>query len=132
MTKTISTLVFLSVIFMTACCGGKKTTADSNAPVPEKNGIDSIPACVREVIDAGLKEEPSNPPVQVDEYLYKGKKVYLFTAPCCDQFDQVYDVNCKKICAPTGGITGKGDGACNDFTETATFAKTIWKGAVQK
>jgi hypothetical protein len=132
MIKTISTVVFLLVLFMAACCGNKKTTAGSNAVVAEKTNIDSIPACVRQIIDAGSKEEPANPPVQVDEYLYKGKKVYLFTAPCCDQFDQLYDANCKKICAPTGGITGKGDGACPDFATTATFTKLIWKGSTQK
>jgi hypothetical protein len=132
MIKTISTVLFLTTLLMSACCGDKKVTTDAKAGVTEKNGIDSIPACVRQIIDAGSKEEPANLPVQVDEYLYKGEKVYLFTAPCCDQFDQVYDANCNKRCAPTGGITGKGDGACPDFATTATFTKLIWKGSSQK
>jgi hypothetical protein len=132
MIKTISVVVFLFSIFMAACCGNKKMAEGSNAVVAEKSNVDSIPACVRQIIDAGTKEEPANPPVQVDEYMYKGKKVYLFTAQCCDQFDQVYDENCKKICAPTGGITGRGDGACPDFAETATLIKLIWKGVAQK
>ena len=75
------------------------------------------------------KEIPPNPPLQVDEYLYNGKKVFLFTAPCCDFFNMVYDDSCKAVCAPSGGITGKGDGKCEDFATTAKFVKSIWKNA---
>jgi hypothetical protein len=115
----------------------KQTAEDSGKgdqktiPVPGKkktgSGKDSIPVCVRKLIDAGNKNEPSTAPWQVDEYLYNGKKVFLFTAQCCDQFNTLYDISCNVICAPTGGFTGRGDGRCPDFGSTAKFVKLIWK-----
>lgn len=86
----------------------------------------SVPACVQKIIDEAQKS-PLDVPVQVDEYKYNGKKVYLFTAPCCDQFNMLYDEQCVPICAASGGITGKGDGKCPDFSVTATHVKLLWK-----
>ncbi len=124
-------LILLVFPFLSASeCGKKKekgnvTEGDRNAT----SGNDSIPVCVRRLIDSANKEIPPNPPLQVDEYLYNGKKVFLFTAPCCDFFNMVYDDSCKAVCAPSGGITGKGDCKCEDFATTAKFVKLIWKNA---
>lgn len=87
----------------------------------------SLPACIKKMIDEGTKEMPSNLPEQVDEYRYKDKIVFLVTARCCDQYNIVYDENCNRICAASGGITGKGDGLCEDFSTTAQHVKLIWK-----
>lgn len=86
-----------------------------------------LPSCVQRVIDDAVRNEPSGVPVKIDEYLYNGKRVFLFTAPCCDQYNTVYDENCNAVCAPTGGITGKGDGNCTDFTTAATHVREVWK-----
>jgi len=91
------------------------------------NKKDSIPTCIQAIIDQGQKQSPPDGPVQIDEYRYKDKRVYLFTAPCCDQYNTLYDEECVSICAPSGGITGKGDGKCPDFTVTATHVKLVWK-----
>lgn len=86
-----------------------------------------LPECIQQKIVA-IKAQPKwNPPARVDEYLYNGKRVYLFSSDCCDQFNQLYDVNCNYICAPGGGITGKGDGKCSDFKTAAQFIRTVWK-----
>ena len=77
--------------------------------------------------EAEKKREAFKKIYQVDEYLYKDKKVYLAIAQCCDFFNLLYDENCKEICAPTGGFTGKGDGKCPDFEKEAKLIKTIWK-----
>jgi hypothetical protein len=129
MFKIIFTFVILAT---TACCGSKKTGSGTNNYLSETGMKDSVPACVRKLIDDAGKEIPPNLPVQVDEYMYNGKKVFLFTAQCCDQFDVVYDESCKRICAPSGGITGKGDMTCNDFLEKAKFVKPVWKNAAIK
>lgn len=106
-------IILLVVPFLSVSeCGKKKNT---------------IPSCLEKMITERTKEIPPNPPEQIDEYLYNGKTVYLVTAPCCDQFNVVYDENCKEICAPSGGITGKGDGKCEDFSKTAQYVKLIWK-----
>lgn len=91
-----------------------------------KNNHD-VPSCVEAKI-AALKADPKqNPPAQVDEYLYNGKKVYLLNSPCCDQFNPLYDEDCNLICAPSGGITGRGDGKCADFSSAAKHIRLVWK-----
>jgi hypothetical protein len=74
-----------------------------------------------------MKEDPFNPRAEVHEYEYRERKVYFFSADCCDFFDTVIDENCVYICAPSGGITGKGDGKCNDFNQSAKYLKRVWK-----
>lgn len=120
-------------LFSATECGKKKNKEKITDEQVSGNEInnDSIPVCVRKFIDSASKETPPTPPVQVDEYLYNGKKVFLFTAPCCDFFNTVYDENCKMICSPTGGITGKGDGKCEDFSAKAKHIKLIWKNKEQ-
>lgn len=88
---------------------------------------DSLPVCVQKILDIQNNEILPDSPVQIDEYKYNGKTVYLFTAPCCDQFNVLYGEDCGMICAPSGGITGKGDGKCENFSKTAEFVKLIWK-----
>ena len=88
---------------------------------------DSVPACIKNKIEEIKKEPVWNPPAQVEEYNYNGKKVFLFSADCCDQYNMLYDENCKVICAPSGGFTGKGDGKCSDFFSTAKYTGLVWK-----
>jgi hypothetical protein len=124
-------LVLMAIPFLVASeCGKKKKTGEEQKEVVEQVK-DSVPACVRRMIDEGNSKTPSNAPTQVSEYLYKGKKVYLTTAPCCDQYNGLYDDNCQHLCAPTGGITGKGDGKCPDFSTTAKFVRLVWRKASQ-
>ena len=93
----------------------------------KRNGDDTIPACISQKIEA-IKSEPKwNPPAQVDEYIYNGQHVFLFSLNCCDKFNVAYDENCKAICAPSGGYAGIGDRKCLDFFNTAKFVKLVWK-----
>lgn len=86
-----------------------------------------IPSCIQQRIDE-IKTQPKwNPPAEVKEYIYQGKHVFLFSADCCDQYYTLVDENCNYICAPSGGITGKGDGKCADFSSAAKLVKLIWK-----
>ena len=91
-----------------------------------KNKIE-LPACVQQKIEEIKKEPKWSPPAEVNEYIYKGRHVFLFTSNCCDQYIMLYDGSCSSICAPGGGITGKGDGKCADFYETAKHVKLVWK-----
>ena len=93
----------------------------------KKKETSSIPSCIQQQIDS-LKSRPlQNPPAEVNEYEYNGKRVFLFNSPCCDQFNKLYDESCKYICAPSGGFTGKGDGQCPDFDKTAKHIRLVWK-----
>ena len=86
-----------------------------------------VPACIQQRIIELQNKPVQNPPVVITEYLYSGKKVYLISADCCDQYDILVDEKCNTVCAPSGGFTGKGDGKCEDFEKTATLIKVIWK-----
>ncbi len=60
-------------------------------------------------------------------YDYKGNTVYYAAAPCCDQFGQLYDAAGTVICAPDGGLTGKGDGRCPDFAGERKGEQLVWR-----
>jgi hypothetical protein len=86
-----------------------------------------IPACIQQKIDQ-IKSQPKwNPPAQVNEYFYNGRKVYAFSSDCCDQYNPVFDANCNYICSPSGGFSGKGDMKCSDFATSARFVKQVWR-----
>jgi hypothetical protein len=89
--------------------------------------IISTPSCIEKKI-AEIKKEPRwNPPAEINEYEYLGKKVFLISANCCDQYITLVDENCNYLCAPAGGFTGKGDGKCKDFNEKAKLVKLVWQ-----
>lgn len=90
-----------------------------------------MPECVEETIKQIGKQSLDRGPLQVEEYLFQNKTVYLFTSPCCDQYNFLYDENCKLICAPTGGFTGKGDEKCPDFVKDAKLVKIVWKKKIE-
>ena len=61
---------------------------------------------------------------------YGGGSAYLFVAPCCDQFNVLYDATGQRLCAPSGGFTGRGDGRCK-APLTMSASRVVWqrKGA---
>jgi hypothetical protein len=122
-------LIVLLVALKAETCKKKKNPAENttevNANKPEDNS--TIPKCIEAKIDSIKKEPRYNPPAEVNEYRYNGKRVFLFSSDCCDQYNSLLDENCNYICAPTGGFTGKGDMKCNDFTEKAKLVKLVWK-----
>ena len=86
-----------------------------------------IPGCIQQRIDQ-IKASPKGTDAsEINEYRYKGKLVYLFTAQCCDFYNPLYDNNCNYICAPTGGIAGSGDGKCFDFNANSKLIRLVWK-----
>jgi hypothetical protein len=63
----------------------------------------------------------------VETYSYKDKQVYYLLADCCDRFNEVLNENGDFICAPTGGISGKGNYQCPDFLSEAQAKRVIYK-----
>jgi hypothetical protein len=80
-----------------------------------------VPSCVFNLTKL------QNPPLEIWSYQYNNQLVYLTIGDCCDQYDRVYTSDCTLLCAPSGGITGKGDGKCPNFNEVAADGKLIWK-----
>ena len=93
----------------------------------KQKAVPTIPACVQSKIDKIKKEPRWNPPAKVEEYRYDGRRVFLFSSNCCDQFNEAFDDSCNYICAPSGGYTGKGDKKCEDFKDAAQFVKVVWQ-----
>jgi len=125
-------LLLLAVTILTSeKCKKKNKGSHQGKEIVEviTNSKDSntVPVCVQHKIDSIKKEPRWNPPAQVDEYVYNDKHVFLFSADCCDFFNMLYDSSCKNICAPSGGITGRGDGKCAAFSKTARYVKLVWK-----
>ncbi len=89
--------------------------------------VDSLPDCIKNLISSFKKEEVTNPARSIYSYIYKGKKVYYTSGPCCDNFSDLYNENCKLIGHPNGGFTGRGDGKFPDFKKMITNEKLIWK-----
>ena len=92
----------------------------------EKEDI-PIPACVQQKIDSIKQTPKSDPPAQVHSWVYRGIKVYLFSATEPDQKVVVVDENCRYICAPSGGAAGYGDSTCADFYQEAQHLSLIWQ-----
>ncbi len=86
-----------------------------------------VPPCIQSKIEAISQQPKYNPPATVYRYLYGDRYVYLFSSDCCDQYNYVYDKDCNVICAPSGGIAGRGDGRCSNFTQVASDETLIWK-----
>jgi len=85
-----------------------------------------LPKCISDKIE-NLKEIPAqNPRAEVWQWKVDGKTYYYITSDCCDQFNYLYDNQCNVVCAPDGGITGAGDGACPKFTGTIEYT-LVWK-----
>ena len=93
----------------------------------EDNLPKGTPNCIKDEIKKAIRAEVQTPPMQIHSFDYHAEKVFLINSPCCDQFDYIYNSNCEKICAPYGGITGKGDNRCPDFGEKATNKMLVWK-----
>lgn len=99
----------------------------------DQNKLESASIDCIETIIAEIERKPvQSPPATVWQYTYKNEFVYYIPAPCCDQFNPVYNLDCTILCHPDGGITGKGDGKCNDFFFLAINKRILWKDSRPK
>lgn len=118
--NTLLLFAFVSLSVAYQQCGQKATAASSESTL-------GIPSCVQARIDEIKKQPRWNPPAKVEEYNYNGKRVFLFSSPCCDQYNIAVDDSCNQVCAPSGGMTGKGDRKCLDFGEKAKLVSVVWQ-----
>ncbi len=82
---------------------------------------------------AEFESEPvGNPPQSIWRYEYKSQIVYYVPAQCCDMFSTLYDADGEVICAPSGGIDGRGDGKCPDFNQERKNEMLIWEDPRQR
>ena len=106
------------------------TSANTVDPVYSRVAVSDTsrrPQWLKARIAAVLAERKRNPFTRILRYDYEGRKVYYISAPCCDQFSQVFDTKGNLICQPDGGITGKGDGKCAGFDKNKTHEQLVWQ-----
>jgi hypothetical protein len=72
-------------------------------------------------------QDSANAPELVATYRYQGRLVYYVSPRCCDQYSLLYDSTGTTLCAPDGGITGRGDGRCPDFIVQRSDEKILWR-----
>ena len=83
--------------------------------------------CAQSLIDQYKDAPPSNPPASVWQYTYNDARVFYVPATGPDQMSTLYDDCCVVMCHPDGGITGQGDGACEDFSDQRQHEKLLWQ-----
>jgi Domain of unknown function (DUF6970) len=104
----------------TGCAAGPITGL---SPYPDP----ALPDGILELISRLQAEPVSDPPASLYRFEYYGATVYYLPPACCDLPSQLYDESGKVLCAPSGGITGGGNGRCPDFREIATGGEIVWK-----
>lgn len=106
------------------------TSANTIEPTPDAQpafDAKKRPKWLEDKIQAHLTEKKANPPVHIYSYQYNGATVYFETSPCCDQYTNLYAADGTIICHPDGGLTGRGDGKCADFSKNRTEERLVWQ-----
>jgi hypothetical protein len=113
MNKNIAFLSFLLLLLLIGC--GQLHASGGN------------PKWLQNLIATYEKDSVGNPPQSIWQYEYHGQTVYYVPPQCCDQFSTLFDAGGETLCAPDGGITGRGDGKCSDFFQERKNQKLIWE-----
>ena len=106
-------LIFLTAIILLAGC----------SPAAQAEN----PRWVEQLVEQFQSEPVGNPPQSIWRYEYEGQTVYFVPAQCCDMYSTLYDADGEVICAPGGGIDGRGDGGCPDFFTERTGETLVWE-----
>jgi hypothetical protein len=79
---------------------------------------------------AKFEAEPvANPPHRIVRFRYRDQMVYYVPPSCCDRPSVLYDAKGEVMCAPEGGMTGRGDGRCADFYQQRSDEWLVWSDA---
>lgn len=119
--KKLLHLLLLGLPLVAFQCG-KKEAAGPAAACPSNTN-----ALARKIAELQAKPK-GNPAYTIWAYTWHGQRVYLASdQTCCDQYLTLYDACFAPLCAPSGGITGRGDGRCPDFYQQATGQQLVWR-----
>jgi hypothetical protein len=77
-------------------------------------------------LDELISSSSYNRPGSIDRYSYQGAVVFYTPPKYADQYSTLYDRCGTILCHPDGGFTGRGDGQCPGFSDSATGRTHIW------
>ena len=120
-------LLMISIFISAFGCHTPKVISHDE-PSPEGSTVisDSLPVCVKVLIEKFKSEEVTNPHRKIYRYSYEGKTVYYVPAVCCDNYSDLYNDSCRVMGHPDGGFTGRGDKMLPDFNEKKAEEKLLW------
>ena len=118
-------LIYTVAIFFILVAGCSNANQTGN-PQPQSTQIEN-PQWVNQLIEKYKAEPVGNPPQSIWRYEYQGQVVYYVPAQCCDMYSTLYDADGNVMCAPNGGIDGRGDGKCEDFLSGRSQEQLIWQ-----
>ncbi len=101
-------------------------------PSPTPNVPAGTPGWVTKMISDYVSKPVENPPAKIVRYEFKGQTVYYIPPPCCDQYSRLFDAQGQLLCAPDGGLTGRGDGKCPDFGAQRKNDQLVWQDPRQR
>ncbi len=86
-----------------------------------------VPQCIADKIE-DFQNNPGCPYSQVDEYVFQGKKVYVFNNDrcCCDYTSDVFSMTCENL-GYLGGFVGNTTINGENFLMNAQLIRTLWK-----
>lgn len=95
----------------------------------QASAAEAQPAWLRQRL-AQLQASRRPDAIEVWKLSYRGADAYLFIAGCCDRHNPLLDAQGRTICAPTGGITGRGDGRCTEPLPDPEQRVKLWSAPV--
>ena len=119
MKKLLLAGIIVGAFFICGCAKETATVINQN--------INGHPSWVDQFITAKQAAKAENPPASVSQCAYNNETVYYVPSPCCDMYNNLYDQDKNKICAPSGGGNGQGDGQCQDFSYEKNNCAKIWE-----
>ena len=123
---TLKIVSVITTIFVLGAFGCSGARPPSNANFPSTLGSQH-PTWIDRLILQFQNAPVGNPPQFIWKYDYQQRVVYYIPPQCCDQYSQLYDASGGLICAPDGGITGRGDGLCPDFLNLRKNEVLVWR-----
>ncbi len=87
----------------------------------------ALPTWLQQSI-AGYTTHPADAPRSIWVLSHHGSPAYLVVAGCCDRYNDLLDAQGTKICSPSGGLTGHGDGRCAaPVVDPGTPVRLVWR-----
>jgi hypothetical protein len=88
--------------------------------------MDTLPAWLQQSIATYEAHPGGDAPQSIWQITHHGAPAFYVVAPCCDRYNDLLDDMGRKICSPSGGIAGHGDGQCPAPVDPGTPVHLVW------